>query len=482
MAAPRVNRNGGLAALRWDADRYEAADAVLARCVAEGIEAVRIVMADQHGVTRGKTIMLAALASAFRDGVGAPSTLLLKDTSHATVFPVWEADAGFGAGVLTGASDVVLLPDPVTFQVLPWADATGWMLADICLPDGSETGLSTRAILQSAMAKLAGRGLSFTVGLEVEFTILKVEDPRLAHENGDFQEEPPKTSLLAHGYQHLTESRIDRLDPILTELRRMAQALGMPIRSVEVEFGPSQVEFVFDPMDGLAAADMMILFRNMVKQVAARSGLHASFMSRPGFKNAMGCGWHLHMSVADAKGRNLFMPEGTALGQTVSGWIAGLLEHAASACLMTTPSVNGYKRYQPFQLAPDRIVWGRDNRGAMLRVLARSGDPASRIENRVGEPMANPYLFIAAQILTGLDGVERGLVAPPPVETPYAAGAEMLPTDLGAAIAAFEGSSFWRDALGEAFTRYLAHLKRAEWRRYLSVVSEWEQREYFSTF
>jgi glutamine synthetase len=482
MDGGRVRRDCGLAAGRWDADRYVAADAVLARCAAEGIEAVRIVMADQHGVTRGKTVTVGALESAFRNGIGAPSTLLLKDTSHATVYPVWQEDAGFGAGILTGASDIVLLPDPTTFQVLPWAEATGWMLADICLPGGAETGLSTRGLLQAALARLADKGMTLTAGLEVEFTILKVEDPRLGHDSGDFQEEPPKTSLLAHGYQHLTEGRMDRMDAILTELRRTAQALGMPVRSVEAEFGPSQVEFVFDPLPGLQAADMMILFRNMVKQVCARHGLHATFMTRPGFKNAMGTGWHLHMSVAGRDGRNLFMPEGEGLSPAASGWIAGLLEHAASGCLLTTPSVNGYKRYQPFQLAPDRIQWARDNRGAMLRVLTARGDAASRIENRVGEPMANPYLYLASQILAGLDGIERGLAAPPPVEQPYATDAALLPGDLGTAIGAFEASAFWRSSLGETFVTYLAHLKRAEWKRYLAQVSDWEMREYFSTF
>ena len=162
--------------------------------------------------------------------------------------------------------------------------------------------------------------------------------------------------------------------------------------------------------------------------------------------------------------------------------IAGLLAHAEESCLLTTPTVNGYKRYQPFQLAPDRIQWGRDNKGAMIRGLTSPGDRASRVENRVAEPTANPYLFFASQILSGLDGIERGLKAPAPVEDPYSSGAKALPKNLAAAIEHFATSDFYKQNLGADFVQYLTHIKRAEWDRYLSTVSEWEQREYFSLY
>jgi len=478
----RLSRDQGLAARHWDAARFAAAEAVLDRVDAEGIETVRIVFADQHGITRGKTVTARGLRSALEAGIRVPSTLLLKDTSHATVFPIWAQDAGFGGGVMTGASDVVLLPDPTTFQRLDWADGAGWMLADLYHPSGEAVEISSRGILARALDRLAEAGMELVAGLEVEFTILKVENPRLDHAAGGFQEEPPETSLLAHGYQHLTESRMDQLEPILTRLRREAEALGMPVRSVEAEFGPSQVEFVFDPLPAMDAADMMVLFRSMVKQVCTRAGLHASFMARPGFKGAMGAGWHLHLSAVDLEtGANRFM-DGQGLSDTASGWIAGVLQHARAGCLLTTPTVTGYKRYQPHQLAPDRVAWGRDNRGAMLRVLTAEGDPASRIENRVGEPMANPYFYIASQVLTGLDGVARGARAPAPSDTPYSEAAEALPRHLGEAIEAFSASAFYRAALGDAFVDYLCHLKRAEWDRYLAEVSAWEMREYFPVF
>ncbi len=473
-----------LATTRDAPERAEVAAQVLARVEEEGIETIRIMLADQHGITRGKTVTARALRSALESGVGVPSTLLLKDTSHATVFPVWQGDAGFGRGVMTGAADILMLPDPATFRVLPWAGRCGWMLSDLFLTDGRPVPVSTRAVLKGALERLGAQGMGFVAGLEVEFTILEMRDDRRGLDNAKFQEDPPETALLGHGYQLLTETRTDRLDPILTRLRRHAEALGMPLRSIETEFGPSQVEFVFDPLSALRAADMMVLFRNMVKQVCAREGLHATFMSRPAFPGAMGSGWHLHQSVVEQdSGANLFTPEaGQQLSPVADGWIAGLLDHAASGCVLSTPTITGYKRYQPFQLAPDRIQWGRDNRGAMLRVLCREGDPAARIENRVGEPAANPYLFIASQVLAGLDGHLRGLHAPAPVEQPYDDKAAMLPRNLGRALDLFSESPFWRAALGGDFVDYLSHIKRAEWNRFLSAVTDWEQREYFAIF
>ena len=150
--------------------------------------------------------------------------------------------------------------------------------------------------------------------------------------------------------------------------------------------------------------------------------------------------------------------------------------------MLTTPTVNGYKRYRPHQLAPDRIQWARDNRGAMIRGLMTPGDTASRIENRVAETTANPYYFFTSQIVSGLDGLERGLRAPEAVETPYDSNAIALPESLLSAIQSFERSDFYRAALGDVFVDYLSRIRRAEWDRYHLTVSEWEQAEYFGLY
>ena len=467
-----------------DQKPIRSADDVIYLIKQSGIQSVRLSIADQHGVLRGKVILAEDLVSAFKNGVPITSTLLLKDTSHATVFPVWQEDAGFGKGQLTGASDLRMLPDASTFRPLSWSTNTGWMLCDLVSRDLKPLGLSTRNVLATAIEKLARHQLELVCGLEVEFYVYRLEQSNLSHADSGRPHRPPDTSLLSHGYQYLTEQTYDQLEPVMALIQQHAIQLGLPLRTMEAEFGPSQFEMTFQPADAMETADNMMLFRSMVKQVCRREGYHATFMCRPALPNAMGNGWHMHQSLVDTRtGKNVFIPEeGEQLSEMGSRWIAGLLAHAAESCLLSTPTVNGYKRYQPFALAPDRIQWGRDNRGAMIRSLCDPADPASRIENRIGESAANPYLYIASQILSGLDGLDGDLVLPDPVESPYENESLRLPNTLDEALQAFCQSRFYRQSLGDEFVDYLSHIKQSEWQRYTQTVSEWEQREYFSLF
>ena len=150
--------------------------------------------------------------------------------------------------------------------------------------------------------------------------------------------------------------------------------------------------------------------------------------------------------------------------------------------MFTTPTINGYKRFRAYSLAPDRAIWGRDNRGVMLRVLGGPGDPASRIENRAGEPLANPYLYMAAQVAAGLDGVARGLDPGPSADTPYETEAPRLPKSLGEALSALGRDSFFPGAFGADFVAYYLRIKNAEIERFQAEVTDWEQREYFDLF
>ncbi|MCB1363209.1 MAG: glutamine synthetase [Rhodobacteraceae bacterium] len=478
-------RTGSLAGLGLLDDAGIAASAeLLERIGRDGIETLRVLFADQHGILRGKTVVASAAASVLAGGLAAPSTLLLKDTSHRTVFPVWSEDVGIAAGPMRGAGDILLVPDPATYRVLPWAPHSAWVLCDAVFRSGRAIPFAPRGVLRAAEARLAARGARLVVGLEVEFHVYQMIEDRLDHRSAAMPHHPPETRNLAQGWQFLTETRYGDLEEVMDRLRRCCEALGLPVRSMEVEMGPSQFEFTFEPDSPMAHADNMVMFRTMVKEVAAHQGLHATFMCRPRIENGAASGWHLHQSLVDGTtGRNLFMPgEDGALTPRASQWIAGLLEHAGASCLLSTPTVNGYKRYQPYQLAPDRIQWGRDNRGAMIRGLMAPHDSASRIENRVAETTANPYYFFASQILCGLDGMDRGLTAPPPVETPYDSDAVELPKSLIAAIERFEASAFYRKALGADVVDYLVRIKRAEWNRYLMTVSEWEQTEYFALY
>ena len=466
-----------------DTGTVEMAADIVAKIEAQGIETVRILFTDQHGILRGKTIVSAALPSVFANGLAAPSTLLLKDTSHRTVFPVWSAD-GDVAGGIRGAGDVLMVPDPTTFRVLPWSPTSAWILCDLVYSDGSALPLCTRGILRQAVKRLETHGQKLVVGLEVEFHVFRVTDPRHDHAGATMPGQPVQTEYLAQGYQFLTEFRYDALESVIDDLRRRCQQLGMPVRSMEVEMGPSQIEFTFDPADPMTHADNMVMLRALVKEVCHRQGLHASFMCLPNLENVAASGWHLHQSLVDLKtGRNLFEPEkASILSPLCDAWVAGLITHASEGCLLSTPTVNGYKRYRPHQLAPNKVVWGRDNRGAMIRVLARPGDPASRIENRVAEPTANPYLFFASQIFAGLNGINSGAKAGEAVEDPYDPSADPLPDSLLCAIEAFAASTLFRSELGDTFVDYLCHIRRAEWDRYHLTVSNWEQQEYFGIY
>lgn len=464
-------------------DAIRQAAQLVSKMAESNIETVRVLFADQHGILRGKTIVSSAFESIFTSGIAVPSTLLLKDTSHKTVFPVWSEDPGI-AGGMAGAGDVLMLPQPDTFKKLPWTDHSAWIFCDPRFKSGDPIPFAPRDVLKSAITELSNAGLKMIVGLEVEFHVFECVDAKHDHSSSTMPGEPAKTKNLAQGYQLLTETRYAELESVMNDLRRQCQLMNLPIRTMEVEMGPSQFEFTFDPADPLTHADNMMVFRTMVKEVCAQKGLHATFMCRPNLPNAAASGWHLHQSVVDLNtGLNLMVSnEDGTLSKTANGWIAGLLEHAADSCLLTTPTVNGYKRYRPHQLAPDRIQWGHDNRGAMVRAIVSPDEPNSRIENRVAETTANPYYFFTSQILSGLDGVTRGLAAPEAVECPYDANVEALPDSLLSAIRNFENSSFYRAKLGDIFVDYLSRIKRAEWERYHQTVSDWEQREYFGLY
>jgi glutamine synthetase len=163
-------------------------------------------------------------------------------------------------------------------------------------------------------------------------------------------------------------------------------------------------------------------------------------------------------------------------------FLAGLLAHARAAAAFTTPTINGYKRYRAYALAPDRVNWGHDNRGVMIRALGGRGDPATRLENRVGEPAANPYLYMAAQIVAGLDGIARKLDPGPSADTPYETAAPLLPKTLDEALAALRADAVLATGFGKSFVDYYLRIKEAEIARYHSEVTEWEQKEYFELF
>jgi glutamine synthetase len=468
----------------WTDDQFEAAVHADKWIEEHGLEVVRLSFPDQHGILRGKTVMASEAAHVMRNGCSITTTLLAKDTSHKTAFPVFTPGGGFGMPEMEGAGDFLLIADPTTFRVLPWAPQTGWVLCDMYFADGSEVPFSTRHLYRRSLHKLAEAGFDYVAGLEVEFHVFKLDNPRLSPQDATWPAAAPEVSLISQGYQYLTETRFDQMEPVLEIVRRDIVALGLPLRSIETELGPSQCEFTFHPQVGLSPADTMMLFRSAVKQICRRHGYHASFMARPKLANVVSSGWHLHQSLRDRRTNiNTFISnDGEPLSRIGRNFLAGLLAHADAAAAFTTPTINGYKRYCSYSLAPDRAIWGRDNRGVMVRVLGGPGDPATRLENRVGEPAANPYLYMASQIYTGLDGMERMLDPGPSADTPYETDAPLLPKQLDEALRALRNDSCLADGFGRTFIDYYLRIKESEIARYQAEVTEWEQREYFELF
>jgi glutamine synthetase len=481
-----------------DAVRASACARLLQRLQDAGAEQLRIGWCDLHGQLRGKTLMPAAVPSALHEGVGMVSTLLLKDTSDRTVFKVFERttqDEWPGFAGLFGAGNLLLLPDPDSLVMLPWAPGTAWLRAQPWHADGTPVAVDPRRVLQAALSRLADAGYGLRCGLEVEFHVYRIRQEALDPAQAAWPGAAPQVELLHPGYHLLSEAWADRAHEALAIVRRTAQGLGLPLRSLEIELGPSQFEAVFDVADALTAADRMVLFRNGVQQALRRAGYHATFMCRPPFASIMSSGWHLHQSLVDAQGRNAFVREAAAPGSgpldaraTLSDsgahWLAGLLEHAAAAAVFGCSTVNAFGRFRPHALAPMAALWGRDNRGAMLRVLGGPGDAGTRIENRIGEPMANPYLYMASQVHAGLDGVQRRLEPPPATEDPYGDAGTRLPTSLDAALDALEASAVMASGFGSDLLRLYARIKRAEALRHAQAedADEWQRREYFGRY
>ncbi|GGO82133.1 glutamine synthetase family protein [Wenjunlia tyrosinilytica] len=486
----------------WDEAQREAAREL--EQTLDSLEFVRVGFGDPHGLMRSKTLTVDSFRTVLRNGIDMSPGPFVFDTGHAVGVDFFEPAGGIGISELTGAGDFLVVPDPLTFTVLPYTEApTGWVIGDEYLRDGSAHPLSSRDVLRRARARAAERGLEYVVGLEVEWYVTRLTGAVTAASVGGFgvQGEPPAVEPVNGGYQFNLDTLTDGLMPVLTPIARALRRMGLPLRTVEHESGPGQVEFTFSPMDGLEAADAMLLFRTVAKQLCARLGHHASFMALPGLDRFDPSGWHLHQSLFDsADGRNAFVPRdapregGDPLSDLGLSYVAGLLEHAPATALFCVPTVNGYRRLQDrFSLSPDRVVWSAENRGALVRVMGGPGEESTHVENRIGEPCANPYLYLASQLTAGLDGMERGLRPGGAAVDPHADSAAALPKDLAAAVTAMEASPLSHALLGKHLHDCLVQLKRSELNRFQDWLAQagpvvpgdvtaWEHREYFGAY
>ncbi|MBL7064635.1 MAG: type I glutamate--ammonia ligase [Anaerolineae bacterium] len=381
-------------------------------------------------------------------------------------------------------SDMVLVPDQATYQVFPWSAPErrrARLICDAHGPDGQPSLSVPRLALKRNLARIAERGHVFNVGPEMEFFLFKRNDEHptqpVPHDVGSYFDFSPR----------------DEAQQVRSEIILALEAMGMQVEMSHHECGIGQHEIDFRYADALTSADNAVTFKYTVRAVAAAHSIYASFMPKPIFGIA-GSGMHTHQSLFDAEGRNLFYDPDDEynLSRLAYSFIAGQMEHARALAAVVAPTVNSYKRLTPGYEAPVYICWAQLNRSALIRVPGhgRQQESATRIELRCPDPSANTYLAFAAMLAAGLDGIERDLTPPPPVnEDVYdfderdlrerAIGT--LPGTLAEALDALEQDEVIREALGQPIIEAFLRAKRVEWGEYRIQVTNWELERYLET-
>lgn len=380
-------------------------------------------------------------------------------------------------------SDMYLRPDLNTFTIFPWRPSpnkVARLICDVYLPDGTPFPGCPRGVLKKMLKKAEEMGYKFFVGPEIEFFLF------LTDENGN----PTLQTHDQGGYFDLAPVDLGedaRRDMVLT-----LEEMGFEIEASHHEVAPGQHEIDFKYDDALYTADNVVTFKLVVKTIAQRHGLHATFMPKPIF-GINGSGMHTNMSLARVSdGKNAFLDPNDKLQLSKEAYyfIGGLMKHAREFALVTNPLVNSYKRLVPGYEAPVYIAWSPRNRSPLIRVPAKRGQ-ATRVELRCPDPSANPYLAFAAVLAAGLDGIKNKIEPPEPVEENIfimseeeraKRGIGSLPGSLEEAIKEFENSALMRETLGDhIFEKYL-EAKKLEWDDYRTKVHQWEIDSYLTKY
>ena len=378
-------------------------------------------------------------------------------------------------------SDMLLRPDPSTFQVLPWRPSNNGvarMFCDIHTPESQSAPGDCRRILMNVVRKAAEMGFSAAVDMDLEYFY--------------FKDSTAPNPIDAGGYFDLTplDNAVElRRDTVLT-----LEQMGVPVEYSHHESAPSQHEIDLRASDPLTAADSVMTARLVAREVACAQGVHASFMPKP-LEGVPGSGMHVHLALFDEDGEDAFFnphdPEGFGLSQTAKHFMAGILRYAPEFCLVTNQYVNSYKRFVHGGGASSCVAWGGRNRSALLRVPNHKHEKENpvRVEVRCADSAANPYLAFAVMLAAGLQGIQDKLPLDPPrtdnlyaltPEERAAQGLQILPLDLSRAIDLFESSQLMRQVLGEYVHDHLVSSKRAEWESYRTHVSAWELDRYLA--
>lgn len=427
-----------------------------------GVKFIRLWFTDVAGTLKSVAIAPAEVEGAFAEGLG------------------FDGSAIEGLA-RTYEADMLAMPDPSTFQILPWRgeiDPTARMFCDIQTPDGAPAAADPRNVLRRALAKASDKGFSFYIHPEIEFYLLKSsqigpEGPIPVDKAGYFDNVPGGT---AHDFRRRAVS--------------MLEQLGISVEFSHHEGGPGQNEIDLRYADALTMADNIMTFRTVIKEVAIEQGVYATFMPKP-FTEHPGSGMHTHMSLFEGDTNAFFEPGSQYhLSKTAKHFIAGLLRHAPEITAVTNQYVNSYKRLWGGGEAPSFVCWGHNNRSALIRVPLYKPNKgnSSRIEYRAIDSAANPYLAYALILSAGLKGIEEEYELPAETEDDVwslndaerrAMGIQALPQSLEHAIRKLEESELAAETLGEEVFSYVLANKRREWAEYRSQVTPYELKQNF---
>lgn len=378
-------------------------------------------------------------------------------------------------------SDMTLKPDPTTFQILPWThqdsalngqtvgQPTAGIICDVCQPEGSPFEGDPRFILKKFMNKARDMGYIFNTGPELEFFLFHLENGRPTAKIGDYG-----------GYFELLSAKNEL---VITELVHYLNLMGFDMEAYHHEVAPSQYEVDPKYCNALTSADQVLMTKYVIKSVAARHNLYATFLPKPIY-GVCGSGMHINQSLFTTDGRNAFFdPDGKwQLSDIALSYLSGLLTHARDNCAILASWVNSYKRLVVGYEAPVYITWANVNRTALIRIPAGRGK-STRIEQRNPDPAGNPYMQFAVMLASGLNGVQDKLEIPDPYEgnifklsykERQDLGIKSLPSNLGEAVYHLDKSEFMRETLGPQFMNHFLKVKGKEYDEYRTQVSEWE--------
>ncbi|MCD2174841.1 glutamine synthetase family protein [Rhizobium sp. C4] len=435
------------------------------------IEAFDLMLVDPNGIARGKIVRRHEIEGIWENGRNLPGSILGLDVTGEDVDEtglVWsDGDADRCAWPIAGSLSPSLWTDP----------PRGQFRVALHEMDGRPVWADPRHVLQRQIDALAGRGLSAIAAFELEFYLIDAERPSLDPEPARL----PLTGRRPFGTNVYCVEELDRLEPFSRDLYRAAEAQGLPVETLISEYAPGQFELTLHHGEVMRAAENLLALKHLLRGVARRHGMQACFMAKP-FADRAGSGMHLHASLCDSQGRNLFADRNGALSPDLLAAIGGLLDTVSESMLVMAPHNNSWRRFSAQSYAPTTPNWGINNRGVAVRVPA--GSPGGRhLEQRLAGVDANPFLVAAvtlAAMVKGLDG-QRDPGAPAEGNGSAPGDAPALPRTWAQAIEAAEASAFLKEVLGETMHRVFLAIKRAEAARFDAYVSPLDYQLYLDT-